>query len=51
MWGHRGHRELPLPSRCPRPHLIVAVFIPHVLDNVVGIVDDGFEVLVGLLLA
>jgi len=48
--GHSGHREPPLPSHVHGPHLIVAVFLPHVLDDEVGIVNDGFYVLVELFL-
>lgn len=33
------------------PHLVVAVFLPHVLNDVIGTINDGFYVLIELLLA
>lgn len=39
------------PARARGPHLIVAVLLPHVLDNEVGVINDGFDVLKELLLA
>lgn len=32
-------------------HLVVAVFLPHVLNDVVGTINYGFYVLIELLLA
>lgn len=52
QWGAQwAQGALSSPHHDHGPHLIVAVFLPHVLDDEVSTVDDGFYVLVELVLA